>query len=93
MPEQPEPTSVDVNRSGRGKLDTHEALDGGANTTGTAGDSDEGDIDDDSTDEPMEDVEVRSFGFCFHIKYYLCNRYTIKYHLYQMEKHAEMRYD
>ncbi|KAE9391104.1 DUF155-domain-containing protein [Gymnopus androsaceus JB14] len=58
LPEQPEPTSLDVRRSGRGKLDAFETLEGSTATAGTTGDSDEGDIDDDSTDEPVEDVEV-----------------------------------
>ncbi|KAJ4466948.1 hypothetical protein C8J55DRAFT_526821 [Lentinula edodes] len=56
LPEQPEPASVDVSRGKR--IDGAETLDEGTYTTGTTGDSDEGDIDDDSATDEVEDVEV-----------------------------------
>ncbi|KAJ3866477.1 MAG: hypothetical protein NXY57DRAFT_1114907 [Lentinula lateritia] len=58
LPEQPEPASVDANRSRGKRIDGAETLDEGIYTTGTTGDSDEGDVDDDSATDEVEDVEV-----------------------------------
>ncbi|KAF8830671.1 hypothetical protein HHX47_DHR2000947 [Lentinula edodes] len=58
LPKQAEPTSVDANRS-RGKhIDGSETLDEGIYMTDTTGGSDEGDVDDDSATDEVEDVEV-----------------------------------
>ncbi|KAJ4468806.1 hypothetical protein J3R30DRAFT_3661753 [Lentinula aciculospora] len=58
LPEQPEPASVDANRSRGKRVDGTGAVDESTYATGTTGDSDEGDIDDDSATDEVEDVEV-----------------------------------
>ncbi|KIK70182.1 hypothetical protein GYMLUDRAFT_151713 [Collybiopsis luxurians FD-317 M1] len=58
LPEQPEPTSVDVNRARGKRLDGAGLLHESTISTETTGDSDEGDNDEDSATDEVEDVEV-----------------------------------